>query len=74
MPDVQYPHWVAGSAASVRWTGCSRSPAGPASPSIVVTERPATSPALVRQARTGAPSTRTVHALQAPSPQPGLAR
>ena len=70
MAGVQYPHWKACSSARACWTGCNRRPS--ASPSTVVTERPATSAADVWQASTGVPSTSTVHAAHSPSPQPGL--
>ena len=77
IPGVQYPHCAADSSANARCTGCRpATPAaapGSARPSIVVTARPATDPAVIWQDLTGSPSISTVHAPQAPSPQPGLA-
>ena len=72
MPGVQNPHWAALSSANARCTGCSPV-LTPASPSIVVTVRPATDPAVRWQDLTGSPSTKTVHAPHAPSPQPSFA-
>ena len=68
MPGVQNPHWSAFSARKA----CCRSAIAPLSarPSIVSTRQPSAWAASIRQPRTGAPSTRTVHAPQTPCSQP----
>ncbi len=69
MPGVQMPHCAA---PWRRNAACSRASPAPASPSTVVTARPATRAAGVRQAQTGWPSTSTVQAPQSPASQPTL--
>jgi hypothetical protein len=70
IPGVQYPHWKAPSSRNACWIGVSRP--STASPSMVVIDRPTTSPTGVRQARTAIPSTSSLQAPQTPSPQPYL--
>ena len=76
MPGWQKPHCSAPQRSKASWTGST--PLPPAarwsgrSPSMVVTSLPCASAARVRQASTGAPSTRTVHAPQSPLSQPCL--
>ena len=70
MPAVQKPHWKAWASRNACCIGCS-SPSW-ASPSIVVTSRPAARKAGMRQLWTGVPSSQTVQAPQSPASQPFL--
>ncbi len=70
MPAVQKPHWNACASRKACCTGCS-SPSC-ASPSMVVTSRPAARNAGIRQECTGVPSSQTVQAPQSPASQPFL--
>ena len=66
IPAVQKPHWNPWAARNASCSGCG------ASPSIVVTARPAARTAGKTQLCTGTPSTCTVHAPQSPASQPFL--
>ena len=69
-PGVQKPHCIASCSMKASCTGCSTSPC--ARPSIVVTARSPTSIASIMQEQTGAPSSQTVQAEQAPRLQRDL--
>src|SRR4029453_9934683 len=68
-PGVQKPHWSPWQSRNAACTGDNPPPGGPM-PSIVVTSLPAACTANIKQARTAAPSTRTVQAPQTPCSQP----
>ena len=67
IPGWQKPHWATSSSSHALWHGCERSGE---SPSMVVKERPAASAREIWQERTALPFCSTVHAPQAPMPQP----
>src|SRR5262249_47586672 len=71
IPGVQNPHWAAPCCRNEFFSRANHG-LNSQSPSTVITSRPSTCPAAIRQEQTGCPSSRTVHAPQSPASQPTL--